>query len=60
MERVLQPLAKSVLVPLVLTDTASAADSEIHKKILQSGASGPGTTAIVISSEKMESIMKKF
>ena len=29
---VIKPLAKSVLIPLVLTAAASAADAEIHKK----------------------------
>ena len=33
MKNVLQPLAKSVLIPSGLTATTSAADSEIHKKI---------------------------
>ena len=33
----LQPLAKSVLIPLGLTAAASAADPGIHKKILSSG-----------------------
>ena len=32
MESVIQPLAKSVLIPLGLTAAASAADTEIHKK----------------------------
>ena len=34
---VIQPLAKSVLIPLGLTAAASAADAAIHKKILGSG-----------------------
>ena len=29
---VIKPLAKSVLIPLGLTTTSSAADAEIHKK----------------------------
>ena len=32
--RTIQPLAKSVLIPLGLTAAASAADAEIHKKNL--------------------------
>ena len=32
MKRVIQPLAKSVLVPLGLTAAAAAADAGIHKK----------------------------
>ena len=34
MKSVIKPLAKSVLVPLVITAVASAADAEIHKNIL--------------------------
>ena len=33
-KKVITPLAKSVLIPLGLTGTASAADAGIHKKIL--------------------------
>ena len=35
-KNVIQPLAKSVLVPLGLTAAASAADAGTHKKILGS------------------------
>ena len=49
-----------MLVPLELTEAASATDSGIHKKILQSGASGSGTTAIAMSNKKAEGIMKKI
>ena len=52
-KNVIRPLAKSVLIPLVLTAAASAADAGIHKKIV-----GSGTTTLVISSEKMNDIMK--
>ena len=44
---------KSVLIPLGLTATASAADSGIHKKILSSGA-----TAVIISNDEMEDTIK--
>ena len=37
MKNVIEPLAKSVLVPLRSTAAASAADGGIHKKILGSG-----------------------
>ena len=37
MKIVIQPLAKSVLVPLRLTAATSAADAGIHKKISGSG-----------------------
>ena len=52
-KNVIKPLAKSVLIPLGLTAAASAADAGIHKKIL-----GSGTTALVISNEEMNDIMK--
>ena len=35
---VLRPLAKSVLIPLGLTTTASATDAAIHKEMFGSGA----------------------
>ena len=44
MKNVIQPLAKSVLIPLGLTAVASAADAGIHKKIL---GSGHNTTLII-------------
>ena len=37
MEHILKILAKSVLLPLGLTATASAADPGIHKKSLNQG-----------------------
>ena len=37
MNNVIKPLAKSFLIPLGLTASASAADAGIHKKILGSG-----------------------
>ena len=37
MKNVLQPLAKSVSIPLGLTAAASAADAGINKKVLRSG-----------------------
>ena len=53
MKNVLKPLAKSVLMPLRLTTTASAADARIHKKIL-----GSEMTALIISNEGMGYITK--
>ena len=50
---VLKPLAKSVLIPLVLTVPASATDPAIHKKML-----GSGTTKLIISIEEMNDITK--
>ena len=46
---VIKPLPKSVLIPLVSTASASAADSGIHKKNL-----GSGTTTLIISNDEME------
>ena len=53
MKNVIQPLAKSVLIPLGLTSVASAADAGIYEKNL-----GSGTTTLIISNEEMEEIMK--
>ena len=53
MKNVIKPLGKSVLIPLGLTAAASAADAGIHKKIL-----GSGTTALIISNDEMENIIK--
>ena len=52
MKNVFEPLAKGVLIPLILTATASAANSGIHKKILSSGI-----TTLTISNEEMEDIL---
>ena len=50
----IKPLAKSVLIPLGLTAAASAADAEIHKKILASG----NNTSIIISNDEIEDLIK--
>ena len=50
---VLKPLAKSVLISLGLTAAASATDAAIHKKMF-----GSRTTALIISNEEMNDIMK--
>ena len=50
---VLKPLAKSVLIPLGLTATASAVDAAIYKKMF-----GSGNTTLIISNEEMNDIMK--
>ena len=52
-KNVIKPLAKSVLIPLGLTASASAADVGIHKKILESG-----TTTLIIWNEEMNDITK--
>ena len=53
-KNVITPLAKSVLVPLGLTATASAADAGIHEKILGSGSH----TTLIISNKDMEDLIK--
>ena len=54
-KNVIQPLAKSVLIILGLTATASPADAGIQNKIY-----GSGTTTLGISNEEMNDIMKLF
>ena len=54
MKNVIDPLAKSVLIPLGLTAAASAADAGIHKKILGSG----NMTTLIISNDEMGDIIK--
>ena len=53
MKSVLAPLAKSVLLPSGLSAGMSAADAAIQKNIYESG-----TTALIISNEEIEYIMK--
>ena len=53
MKNVLTPLAKNILLPFGLSAGMSAADAAIQKKIY-----GSGTTALIISNEEMEDIMK--
>ena len=53
-KKVITPLAKSVLIPLGLTATASAADAGIHKKILGSG----NNTTLIISNKDMDDLIK--
>ena len=52
---ILKLLAKSVLIQLGLTVTAWATDETIHKKMF-----GSGFTALIISNEEMNDIMKIF
>ena len=61
MKNVIQPLAKSVLVPLGLNAAASAADAGIHKKFLGSGHPSNSTLhtlTLIISNNEMEDITK--
>ena len=63
----IKALAKSVLIPLGLTDAASAADAGIHEKILGSGhhtshnhpsSSALHNTILTIWNDKMKDIIK--
>ena len=53
MKNVIQPLAESVLIPLGLSTTASAAEAGIHKKIL-----GSGTATRIILNFYMKGMIK--
>ena len=53
MKSILTPLAKSVLLPLGLSAEMSAADAANQRKIY-----GSGSTALIISKEEMEDILK--
>ena len=53
MKNLPKPLAKIVLIPLRLTAAASATNAAIQKKIF-----GSGMTALLISNEEMNDIMK--
>ena len=52
-KNVITPLAKSVLIPLQLTEAAWAADAGIHKRIL-----GWGNTTLTISNKDIEDLIK--
>ena len=52
-KNVIEPLAKSVLIPLGLTAAASPADAGIHKEIL-----GSGNATLIISNEEMNDVIK--
>ena len=54
MKSVIQPLAKSALIPLGLTAAASAANAGIHKKILGSGHD----TILIISNNEITYILE--
>ena len=62
MKIVINPLAKSVLIPLALTAAASAADAGIHKKILRSGrhssSASHNTATLIISNKDMDNLIK--
>ena len=53
-KNVVKPLTKSVLIPLGLSASASAADAGIHKKTLGSG----NMTTLIISNNEIEYIIK--
>ena len=52
---IIQPLAKSVLIPLELAAAVSATDAAIHKEM-----SGFATTTLIIYNKEMNDIMKIF
>ena len=49
-----KPLIKNILFPLGLTASTSAADAEIHKKILESGHN----ISLIISNDETDDILK--
>ena len=53
MKNVVKPLAKSDLVPLILTAAASATDAAIHQKMF-----GFGRTTLIISNEEINDLWK--
>ena len=53
MKSVLTLLAKNALLSFILSSAMSAVGAGIHKKIY-----GSGTTALIISNEEIEDIMK--
>ena len=53
MKNVVKPLAKSDLVPLILTAAASATDAAIHQKMF-----GFGLTTLIISNEEINDLWK--
>ena len=54
MKNLIKPLAKSVLIPLVLNAAATAADVRIHKKKIL----GSGTSTLIMSNNEMKDIIK--
>ena len=63
MKNVINPLAKSVLIPLGLTAAASAADVEIHKKIWGLGkhpsdSASHDNIVLITSNDEMKDIIK--
>ena len=55
---VINPLAKSILIPLILTAVASTADAGTHKKFLGSGHNHPSSRTLIISNDEIEDIIK--
>ena len=53
-KNVIKPLSKSVLIPLGLTEAASAADTGIHEKTLGSGK----MPTLIISNDEINDIIK--
>ena len=62
MENQLKLLAKSVLIPLGLTASVSAADAGIHKNVFRFGTDSLELTqqkTLIISNEEIEDVMKQ-
>ena len=53
MKNVLKPFAKSALIPLILTEAASATNADIHKKMFGSGR----PLELIVSNEEINDIM---
>ena len=70
MKNVVKSLAKSVLIPLGFTASASATDAAIHKEMFASGRPrmlaprpsdlAPRTTTLIISNEEKNDVMKRI
>ena len=51
--KVLKPLVKTILIPLVLTAASSATNAAIHERMF-----GPGFITLIISNEEINDIIK--
>ena len=57
-KNVIEPLDKSVLIPLGLTAATSVADAGIHKKILGSRHNNPSSTTLIYQIMKWKILLK--
>ena len=58
MKTLIKLLAKTVLIPLGLTTSASATDAEIYRKILGSGKRPSHNTTLIIQNDEMKNIIE--